>query len=133
MDKNLEKERMNKMTEVQIIETKDIREKCIENIEVLNKVKKLFLIPEMEVMTTKMVADYYEVPVETIKKCYQYNISEINSDGVILYKSSIDFLTGQNSPTRIKNKNGRTERLLINDFIDTLYSIGIRNIINYKI
>ena len=33
MDKNLEKERMNKMTEVQIIETKDIREKCIENIE----------------------------------------------------------------------------------------------------
>lgn len=41
---------MNKINEMQIIEIKDIREKCIENIEALNKVKKLFLIPKMEVM-----------------------------------------------------------------------------------
>ena len=58
------------MTEIQIIEVRDIREKCIENIEVLNKVKKLFLIPEMEVMTTKMIADYYEVGFEAIQSCY---------------------------------------------------------------
>lgn len=70
------------MTETQIIETKDIREKCIEKIEVLNKVKKLFLIPEMEVMTTKMVADYYEVTQDVIKMCYFNNKNEIMSDGV---------------------------------------------------
>ncbi len=77
------------MTESQIIEVKDIREKCIEKIEVLNKVKKLFLIPEMEVMTTKMVADYYEVGIDTIQSVYQRNKDEINNDGV-LHKSIHD-------------------------------------------
>ena len=76
------------MTETQIIETKDIREKCIEKIEVLNKVKKLFLIPEMEVMTTKMVADYYEVEMEVIRQCYLRNKEEISLDGVTKKKIS---------------------------------------------
>ena len=72
-----------KVTEQQIIDVKGIREKCIENVEVLAKVKNLFLIPEMEVMTTKMVADYYEVDIGAIKMCYQRNKDEINSDGVL--------------------------------------------------
>ena len=74
------------MTESQIIEVKDIREKCIEKVEVLNKVKKLFLIPEMEVITTKMVADYYEVDMDTIRQCYLRNKEEIDLDGVIKKK-----------------------------------------------
>ena len=74
------------MTESQIIEVKDIREKCIEKVEVLNKVKKLFLIPEMEVMTTKMVADYYDVDMDTIRQCYLRNKEEIDLDGVIKKK-----------------------------------------------
>ena len=76
------------VTEQQIVEVKNIREKYIENIEVLNKVKKLFLIPEMEVMTTKMVADYYDVSQDVIRMCYLTNKDEINSDGVIKRKIS---------------------------------------------
>ena len=77
---------MSTITEQQMIDVKDIREKCIENIEVLAKVKKLFLIPEMEVMTTKMVADYYEVGFEAIQSCYIRNKDEIQKDGVIKRK-----------------------------------------------
>lgn len=96
---------MNKVTEEQIIDVKSIREKCIENIEILSKVKKLFLIPEMEVMTTKMVADYYEVDIETIQKCYQRNKEEIDSDGVV-YKTFKDFLSGHLVP--IKTMKGKS-------------------------
>ena len=93
------------MTESQIIEIKDIREKYIDNIEILSKVKKLFLIPEMEVMTTKMVADYYEVEVQTIQKCYRRNKEEIDSDGVV-YKAFKDFLRGHLVP--IKTMKGKS-------------------------
>ena len=48
-------------------------------------------------------------------------------------KNSSKYLGRPKLPKYKKKKKGRTERWLINDFIDTLYSIGIRNIINYKI
>ena len=79
---------MSTITEQQMIDVKDIREKCIENIDVLAKVKKLFLIPEMEVMTTKMVADYYDVSQDVIRMCYLTNKDEIKSDGVVKRKIS---------------------------------------------
>ena len=94
-----------KVTEQQIIDVKGIREKYIKNIEVLSKVKKLFLIPEMEVMTTKMVADYYEVDIETIQKCYQRNKEEIDNDGVV-YRAFKNFLSGHLVP--IKTMKGKS-------------------------
>lgn len=36
-----------------ILDDKSIREKCIERTEVLDKVKKLLLIPQMECMTIR--------------------------------------------------------------------------------
>lgn len=86
---------MSMVTEQQMIDVRDIREKCIENIEVLSKVKKLFLIPKMEVMTTKMVADYYEVNMDIIRQCYLRNKEEINLDGVVKKKIS-DFNESDN-------------------------------------
>jgi len=83
------------MTNTELIEKKDLREQLIGRIEVLDKVKKLFLIPEMEVMTTKMVADYFEVEKSTIELCYQRNKKGINEDGVNI-KSSKAFLNLQN-------------------------------------
>ena len=67
-----------------IVEQSDIRDKLIRRIEVLDKVKQLFLVPEMEVMTTKMLAEYFEVDDALIRKCYQRNKTEIDSDGVTL-------------------------------------------------
>jgi len=85
---------MTEFKEVQLVEQKNLRDQCINQIEDLEKVKKLFLLPEFNVMTMKMVADYYEVDYDTLRKCYQLNANEINPDGVIL-KSYKDFLTGK--------------------------------------
>lgn len=93
------------MIETQLIEKKDLREQVINNVEVLNKVKKLFLIPEMNVMTTKMVADYYEVGLEAIQSCYKDNKNEIDLDGVCIkpYKDFLSVLKGQ-----VTIENGKT-------------------------
>ena len=77
---------------------------CIDRIEVLDKVKQLFLIPEMEVMTTKMAAAYFRVPLEAINSCYNRNKVEIDSDGVVV-KRVDDFRIVQDEQfyeTRIK-------------------------------
>lgn len=50
----------------EIINDKQIRESLMERSEVLDKVKSLFLIPGHEVMTTKQVAEYFEVGIEAI-------------------------------------------------------------------
>ena len=51
-------------------------------VDVLDKVKKLFLLPQLEMMTAQQVADYYEVDLDAIQKCYQRNRQEIEPDGV---------------------------------------------------
>lgn len=55
------------MNEQEFIDKKDLRDKAIEKVEVLDKVKRLFMIPSMAMMTVGQVAEYYEVPVETLK------------------------------------------------------------------
>ena len=74
-----------KTNELQFTEKKSVqlRNEYITITEVLDKVKKLFLIPELEVMTVKQVAEFYEVDVDVIKKCYQRNKTEIDNDGTI--------------------------------------------------
>lgn len=62
-------------------QSQEIREKYIDKTDVLDKVKKIFLIPKINCMTMQQVASFYEVSCDTIKKCYQRNKSEIDSDG----------------------------------------------------
>lgn len=64
---------------------KELRNQYIGRVEVLDKVKKLFLIPELEVMTVKQVAEFYEVDPHTITVCYQRNKAEVDEDGVMHY------------------------------------------------
>jgi hypothetical protein len=68
--------------QIDFVENKEARNQYIERLETLDKVKRLFLIPEMNVATTKTVAEYFEVDVELIQKCYQRNKNEIDADGV---------------------------------------------------
>lgn len=79
------------MNEMEFIDKKDLRDQAINRVEVLDKVKKLFLIPRMEVMTAGQVAEYYEVPIETVNTCYLRNKNEINEDGMSI-KTAKDFL-----------------------------------------
>ena len=58
------------MKELDLIENKDIREKMIGNVSVLEKVKDLLLLGDSDFATTQQVAYYYEVPERTIKIIY---------------------------------------------------------------
>ena len=99
-----------KVTEETMLDDKQAREKYISRVEVLDKVKKLLLIPEMECMTIRQVADYYEVESTAINKCYQRNRVEIDADGVTR-KTSKDFKENLNwttCPTKnLKQLNGK--------------------------
>ena len=65
-----------------LMERKDLREQLIKNVEVLDKVKNVILLPYGECMTTNMIADYFEVDVETIKKLTNRNLDELYENGL---------------------------------------------------
>lgn len=73
---------MNTYTNESFIESRNLRDECIERLDVLNKVKALFLIPEVNLMSTGMVAKFFDVPAETIRWEYMQNKEEVDSDGV---------------------------------------------------
>ncbi|MGH1281961.1 phage antirepressor KilAC domain-containing protein [Bacillus basilensis] len=64
------------------------REKYIEKVEVLSKVKGLLLLPRLEMATTRQIAEYYEVPLKTIETIYTRYRGELTSDGMVLYKGA---------------------------------------------
>lgn len=55
------------VNENELLEKKDLREEMIGKVEVLDKVKKLILLPDTEYATKKQVAKYYEVKVDAIE------------------------------------------------------------------
>ncbi|WP_170957019.1 phage antirepressor KilAC domain-containing protein [Bacillus wiedmannii] len=79
---------MRKIIKETIIETKEEREALIERVDVLQKVKDLLLLPNMEMATTKHVAAFYEVPHEAISTIIRRNIEELESDGMYLARYS---------------------------------------------
>ena len=72
------------MTETSLIEKKELREQMAGRVEVLDKVKELFLMPKLDMLTTQQVADYYEVEFAAVKKCFLRNKEEIDTDGTML-------------------------------------------------
>lgn len=82
------------MVETQFIDDRTLRDNNVGHYEVLEKVKKLLLIPSFEVMTLKQVADYYEVNPHTVEMICSRNSEELNSDGVCRKKVK-DFINSQ--------------------------------------
>lgn len=76
------------MTELNIVESIELREQVAGRVEVLDKVKELFLLPELEMMTMQQVADYYEVEQKALEKCVQRNRDEVMLDGATKVKAS---------------------------------------------
>ena len=73
-----------------MVDNKELRQKYIDRVEILDKVKALFLIPQLEMVTIQQVADFYEVDLKVIQTCVIRNSEEIYSDGVTL-KTPRDF------------------------------------------
>ena len=90
------------MKELDLIENKNVREKMISNVSVLEKVKDLLLLGDSEFATTQQVADYYEVDITVIQKLVSRNKQELESNGLKL-----------NSKNDIKNLIGHDVKLEI--------------------
>jgi hypothetical protein len=85
-DMQLTKEQ--KKQENPLLDNRQLRDKCVERYEVLDKVKKLLLLPGEEFATVKQVADFYEVGEDAIVAIYSRHSDELKSDGmkVVKYK-----------------------------------------------
>lgn len=117
-----------KITAESFLDSKELREQTMDKIEVLEKVKQLFLIPELECMTVKQVADYFEVDSDTIKKQYQRNQEEFDSDGTCI-KTLGDFksLSGTRCPTlKMAQRRGFLEITLSDDTTLSIPNCGIK-------
>lgn len=112
------------MNDLMLIEKKELRDQVADRIEVLNKVKKLFLIPEWEMMTIRQVADYYGVEVDILRVLYSRNKNEIDNDGTTL-KSYKDFLALQDVTVK-KQIPGKTIIQLSDNTILEIPRFGIR-------
>ena len=89
------------MNELSIVNDKHLRERCSERTEVLDKVKTLVLMPQLGMMTLKQIADYYEVDLEVVRKCYLRNKEEIDLDGAAKNPCKINgFTIGTKCPNR---------------------------------
>lgn len=69
-----------------MVDNKEERQKYIDRVDVLEKVKKLFLIPQLDMMTIQQVANFYEVELKAVQMCVIRNSEEIYSDGVVMKK-----------------------------------------------
>ncbi|MDI0267328.1 hypothetical protein QIW52_15185 [Clostridioides difficile] len=74
------------MNSEKLIENKELRDKNIDRIDVLEHVKEILTLRNTDFSTVELVSNYYEVDKETIKKLIQRNRGELESDGLRLYK-----------------------------------------------
>lgn len=67
-----------------LIQRVEIREELINRIEILDKVKQLFMSPRLDFITVQAIADYYEVPTTTIRNSViSLHRDELVKDGMI--------------------------------------------------
>ncbi|ANC10492.1 MULTISPECIES: hypothetical protein [Bacillus cereus group] len=59
----------------------NVRESHMNRVDVLEKVKGLLLLPNLEMATTQQVADFYEVPKQAILSLVHDNRKEVEGDG----------------------------------------------------
>ncbi|MCC0645452.1 hypothetical protein KGF41_14390 [Clostridioides sp. ZZV14-6150] len=69
-----------------LIENKELRDRNIDRVDVLEHVKEILTLANTDFSTVELVSDYYEVDRDTIKKLIQRNRIELELDGLKLYK-----------------------------------------------
>jgi len=98
------------------IEDKGLREKYMDKLEVLDKAKKIVTLPNTELMTTKMVAEWYEVNEDVIRQLYVRNKDELMENGAVSLSGEqlrdIKSLSGLK--TRAKSVTVFSKRALLN-------------------
>lgn len=88
----------------ELLEKKELRDRMVGRVNVLNKVKGLLLLPNTEYATKKQVAEYYEIQVDAIESIERRNKEELLSDGYGKFSSKdIKTLIGQTDGIKIPN------------------------------
>lgn len=64
-----------------LVESRTMRSQYTDRFEVLDKAGSLSLLPDDTHATTEMVADFYEVPVDTVSRAVRRNREELESNG----------------------------------------------------
>lgn len=96
------------INEIELIEKKNLRDEYIDKIEVLDKVKTLLLLPDIQLATTQQVAEFYEVEKHVISETVVRNREEIISDGYVVWKAS-DFYSNKLFEKKITTTRGSFE------------------------
>ena len=90
------------MNENELLTNAKRREENMSRVEVLDKVGTLLSLPNTELYTTEMVANYYEVDKNTIEKLVSRNIDELTKNGYCI-KTKQNLLADKMS---VKTKRG---------------------------
>ena len=108
-----------------VISDRKMRDKCVGHFEVLERVKKLLLLPETDLMSINSVADYYEVSPQRIKDLYTQNKGEIDGDGTSLIKR--DFYNGSLvKPTSVEKRQTSVTYTFADGQIVTINNRGLK-------
>lgn len=97
---------MKKFTEEELLLMKNVREELVARVDVLDKVKGLLLLPQLEMATTKQVAEFYEVGYDAIESVVRRNNDELVSDGMVTWKR-----------TDVKNLNRQDDGIEITPYV----------------
>ena len=111
------------MVELDLLNTQTVRDQCIGHIEVLERVKELMLLPRLDCYTMKQVAEWYEVDVEAVKKTYQRNRSEFESDGAT--KVSVSEFAEKLDWDKMSQSNRGTKTFTIDGVSVTIPNVGV--------
>jgi len=74
------------MNELELVENKDLRATKLDRIEVLDRVGGLILLPNVDVATTKQLANYFNVGQQAIKSLIFDNKKELSENGLKVLK-----------------------------------------------
>lgn len=106
------------MQENELLTNVKRREENMNRVEVLDKVGTLLSLPNTELYTTEMVANYYEVGIEAIQSLIKDNKEELKTNGFKLMKRSeiLNVLGGQLENIKVPNRgmNIFTKRTVLN-------------------
>ncbi|MFJ6616639.1 hypothetical protein ACIQOW_03520 [Kitasatospora sp. NPDC091335] len=106
---------MAENTEQVLTESRTMRAATVERTDVLTKVKALALLPDGVHATTELVASFYEVDVETIKKLVQRNRDELIENGLrVLRGTELTAVRDTLSLTGARNFTLFTRRTVLN-------------------
>lgn len=104
------------------MENRDLRDNCSDKIDVLETIKPLTTLPQMECMTFNQIADYFETTELALKNCYHRHMNEIDDEGVT-YKFPRDF---KDLFENTKQMSGKMEVELSEGFILTVPNRGLK-------